>query len=148
MRWKLIILGGIAFYAAMFLISLATGPLIHEGLLKATYQAHAQLWRPELNQTPPDMAALMPRWITTGLLVAFLQVGIYGLLESAFSGAGWLKGLKYGGVLAVLGICCSLGYSGVFNAPDKIWAIWGLESLLYLLPAGALLGWLTERFHW
>ena len=38
MRWKLIILGGLAFYVAMWLISMATGPLIHEGILKATYQ--------------------------------------------------------------------------------------------------------------
>lgn len=149
MRFKLIILGGLAFYAATWLVSMASGPLIHEGLLKATYQAHAHLWRPELNQVPPDMAALLPRWILTGLLAAFIQAGLYGVLESAFEGPGWKKGLKYGGVLCLFGACWGLlGYSGIFNAPDKVWLIWTAESPVYYLPAGALLGWLTERFRW
>ena len=148
MRWKLIILGGLAFYVAMWLISMATGPLIHEGILKATYQAHAHLWRPELNQDPPNMAALMPRWVLTGLLASLVQAGIYGAIQSALAGPGWMKGLKYGLILSLFAACMAAGYSGIFSAPDRIWAVWSLESFLYYLPAGALLGWLTERFHW
>lgn len=127
MRFKLIILGGLAFYAATWLVSMVSGPLIHEGLLKATYQAHAHLWRPELNQVPPDMAALLPRWILTGLVAAFIQAGLYGVLESAFEGPGWKKGLKYGGVLCLFGACWDTrasstlptrsGSSGPLNPP-------------------------------
>ncbi len=40
MNWKLVIIGGIVFYAATFVISLITGPLIHEGVLESTYQQY------------------------------------------------------------------------------------------------------------
>ena len=148
MRWKLILLGGLAFYAAMWIVSMASSPMVHEGLLKATYQAHAHLWRPELNKVPPDMAALLPRWILTGLLGSFIQVWIYGIMEPALAGPGWKKGLKFGGILCLFGATWALGYSGIFNAPDKVWTVWTLESAAYYLPAGALLGWLSGRFHW
>ena len=58
---KVILLGGLAMYVAEFLLSMATGGVIHEGILTELYQANASFWRPELNQQPPDMAALMPR---------------------------------------------------------------------------------------
>lgn len=148
MRWKLILLGGLAFYVAMFLISMATGPVIHEGLLKELYKATASFWRPELQSDPPNMAALMPRWIATGLAGAFIQAGIYAWIEPGFRGRGWQKGLQYGVVLALFGACWGAGYSGIFALPDRLWAVWGLEGFLYYLPGGALLGWLTERFRW
>jgi hypothetical protein len=43
-------------------------------------------------------------------------------------------------------MCCfAAGYSGMFNLPDSIWAVWGLESFLYYLPGGAVLGWLGDK---
>ena len=60
MNVKLILVGGIVFYAAQMIVSFATGPLLHEGILDEVYKAYAQFWRPELIQEPPDMAALMP----------------------------------------------------------------------------------------
>ncbi len=146
MNWKLIVLGGLAMYIVMFVISFATGPLIHEGVLDQTYREHASFWRPELNQDPPDMAALMPRWITAGILTTFIFAAIYGFIHSAFSGPGWKKGLMYGAGLAIVMGCFAVGYSGVFNLPDKIWAWWAGESFLYYLPGGAMLGWLGDRF--
>ena len=144
-RWKLIVLGGLAYYIVTFIVGFATGPLIHEGVLKPTYQANSQLWRPELNQDPPDMAALMPRWITTGVIGSFIVAGIFGWIRPAFSGPGWKRGLQYGVVLGLLGIVCCLGYSGIFNAPDKIWIWWAFEGFLYYLPGGAVLGWLGGK---
>ena len=35
MNWKLIILGGLAYYAAAFVVSMPGGALIHEGVLGA-----------------------------------------------------------------------------------------------------------------
>ena len=29
------------------------------------YKATAEYWRPELNEDPPDMTTLLPRWIST-----------------------------------------------------------------------------------
>jgi hypothetical protein len=148
MSWKLVVLGGLAYYVVGFVIGMASGPLIHEGYLKPTYQANSQLWRPELNQDPPDMAALMPRWITTGLIGALISAWIYGWVRGAFSGPGWQKGLRFGLVVGLLGVVWSLGYSGVFNLTDKVWVVWSLEGFLYTLAGGAVMGWLAERFHW
>ena len=147
MNWKLIILGGLAMYVVMFLVSFATGPIIHEGVLAQAYLDNSSFWRPELNAVPPDMAALMPRWISTGLLTAFIFAGIFGVVRSAFAGPGWQQGLKYGVILGLLSCCFGMGYSGVFNLPDKIWAWWGIESFFYYLPGGAVLGWLGDKFR-
>jgi hypothetical protein len=144
-RWKLVVLGGLAYYVATFIVGFATGPLIHNGVLKETYRANAQLWRPELNEDPPDMAALMPRWITTGVIGSFIVAAIFGWVRPAFSGPGWKRGLQYGVTLGLLGVVWALGYSGVFNAPDKIWIWWSLEGFLYYLPGGAVLGWLGGK---
>ena len=78
MNWKIVFIGGIAYYVAMFVVSFATGYLIHspEGVLFETYKATAEFWRPELNADPPDMGALMPMWIATGLLGALIAAGI------------------------------------------------------------------------
>ena len=48
MNWKVIILGGLAYFIATFVIGMATGPIIHEGVLEELYNATAVFWRPEL----------------------------------------------------------------------------------------------------
>jgi hypothetical protein len=58
---KLIVVGGLAFYAMTWILSFVTGPVVHNGLLLESYQATAAFWRPALMQPPPDMAALLPR---------------------------------------------------------------------------------------
>ena len=145
MNWKLIVVGGLVFYFVMFILSMATGPLIHEGALKQSYIDNSEYWQPALNQDPPDMASLMPRWITTGLLTAFILAAVYGCLRGAFSGPGWKKGLWYGVVLSVIGCCYMAGWSGIFNLPINIWIWWGLEQFIYYLPAGAALGWVGGK---
>lgn len=146
MNIKTVLLGGFAFYLAQFVVSMATGPLIHEGVLTEAYRATAGFWRPELNQVPPDMAALMPRWIAVGLVMAFILAALYTQLVAAFSGPGWLKGLKYGLGLGIVNLCIAAGWSGVFNLPDLIWAWWVLEGFAYFLAGGAALGWVAGKF--
>lgn len=143
--WKLVVLGGLAFYVVTFLASFATGPVIHANILMDTYRAHPELWRPELNQDPPDMAALMPRWITTGLIGSLLIAFVYDWVRPAFAGSGWKKGLKGGICLWLLLVSWALAYSGVFNAPDKVWAWWCVDALILYLLGGAVLGWLGEK---
>lgn len=145
MNWKLVFLGGLAFYAVMFLVSFPSGMIVHEGILDAAYRANATFWRPELNQDPPDMAALMPRWIGVGLFTTFVFSALYGWVRGGLSGAPWLKGLKYGFMLAVIGCCFMAGWSGVFNLPDKIWMWWGIEQFAYYVPGGAMLGWVGGK---
>lgn len=145
-NWKLIIVGGIVYYAAQFIVGMASGVFIHEGVLEPYYQATTQFWRPELNQDPPDMAALMPRWIASGLIASFLAVAVYSWVRPALAGAGWLKGLKFGCIVLLLSTGVMLGWSGVFNLPDAIWGWWWAESVLYFLIGGLVLGWFAERF--
>lgn len=144
--WKVIIGGGLVMYIGQFAASFITGPLIHEGMLEPIYKATAQFWRPELMQEPPDMAALMPRWITVGLLTAFLHAAIYDNIRTAFSGSGLIKGLKFGLVIAFIYVGTNAGWSGVFNLPDSIWGWWAAEGFVYFPLGGMLLGWFTEKF--
>lgn len=146
MNWKLVLGGGFVYYIAQWVVSMATGAVVHEGILMEAYRETAAFWRPELNQDPPDMAALMPRWIATGLITAFLGAAVYGWIRPALRGSGWQKGAQFGAVSAVLMACFMLGWSGVFNLPERIWAWWWLESVVYFVVGGAVLGWFAEKY--
>jgi hypothetical protein len=145
MNWKIIFIGGLACYVAQWVASFATGAIVHEGILDPVYIQHPEFWRPELNQDPPDIAALMPRWITAGLIGAFIFAAIYSLLRHAFSGSGWLRGLKFGLIVAVLASTAMLGWSGVFAVPDVIWVWWAIEGFVYYPLGGAVLGWVAGK---
>src|SRR5690606_38569546 len=115
MNWKIILIGGNVFFAITWIVSMATGPLVHGGILVEAYQGTASFWRPELTQEPPDMAALMPRWIVSGLICSFIVAGIYSVVRDSFVGQGWVRGAKFGVVIALFTLMFMLGYSGVFN---------------------------------
>lgn len=146
LNWKIIIGGGLVMYVAEFIASFITGPLIHEGVLEPIYKATSEFWRPELNQEPPDMAALMPRWIGVGLLTAFLHAGIYDNIRSAFNGSDIIKGLKFGLVVALIYLGMNAGWSGVFNLPDVVWVWWAVEGFVYFPLGGVALGWFVGKF--
>ena len=137
---KVILLGGLAYYVVQWLVSMASGPLIHTGILTDLYIANASFWRPELNQQPPDMAALMPRWIATGLIGALIQTAIYDNIRSALDGSSVVKGVKYGFILFLIYAAMSAGWSGVFNLPETIWFWWNVEAIVMFLVGGAVLG--------
>lgn len=143
---KNILLGGIIFYVSMFVVSMGLGPLIHEGVLKDLYLQTNDFWRPELRTDPPDMAALMPRWITVGLLSAFLYVGIYDNIRSAFNGSGMVKGLKFGIVVALVYLGIAAGWSGIFDLPEQIWLWWSIEAVVIYAVGGMALGWALGKW--
>ena len=145
MNWKIVFIGGVVYYAAQWLVGMVTGPLIHNGVLVEVYLATASFWRPELTKQPPDMAALLPLWITTGLIGAFLSAAIYGWIRPAFAGAGWQRGLKFGVVAFLFHFVATLGFQGVFNLPVQIWIWWCIEAVAYLLVGGVALGWIAEK---
>jgi len=145
MNWKIILIGGVVFYVVLFALSFVTGPVVHNGILLPTYQATAQFWRPELMSDPPNMAALLPRWITTGLIGAFITAGIYDQVRSSFTGPGWQRGFKFGFVLSLLLAAANAGLSGVFNLPDRVWVWWSAETLVLYLVAGAVLGLVADK---
>lgn len=148
MNWKIIIIGGVAYYAAMFIVSMGTGYFIHSpeaGVLAETYRATASFWRPELNQDPPDMAALMPMWITIGLIGTFLAAGVYSVIRSSLTGAGWQRGLKFGVIAVIFALINMLGYWGVFNLPNQIWQWWFVEGVVMQLVGGIVLGIVAQK---
>jgi hypothetical protein len=142
---KVIVLGGLAMYITQFIVSMITGPFIHENILVDAYIATSSFWRPELTQVPPDMAALLPRWITTGVITAFIITAIYDNIRSAFDGSGLLKGMKFGFVAFLFSACLSAGWSGVFNLPSEIWIWWSADFLVMYLVGGAVLGLVTAK---
>jgi hypothetical protein len=145
MNWKLILIGGVVMYVVMFALGFITGPVIHDGILMETYQATSAFWRPELMQEPPDMAALLPRWVTTGLIGAFIIAGIYGHVRSTFTGPGWQRGLKYGFVVFLIVASVMWSMSGFFNLPNKLWTWWTVDSLLGYVIGGAALGFVADK---
>ena len=146
MRWKLVLVGGLVFFAVSFLVSFGTGQLIHEGVLKSTYQEYPTFWRPELMATPPDMGALMPMWIPRGILSALIVAFIYAGCRSAWKGPGWRKGLQGGLYVGLFSLCYGLlGWAFALNLPDKIWVWWTVDCFLCYVPAGAVLGWVGDK---
>lgn len=143
---KNIVVGGVLFYVVQFAIGLAMGPLVHEGILDPYYMDNPGFWRPELMQDPPDMEALMPRWIGVGLAMALLLAAIYDNIRSAFDGSGVVKGIKYGVVLGLISAAVMAGWSGVFNLPDVIWFWWAVEGFAYFIVGGAALGWFIGKW--
>jgi len=145
MNLKVILIGGVVYYAAQWVVGAVTGPLIHNGILVEAYQATAAFWRPELMKQPPDMAALLPLWITTGLISAFFSAAVYMWVRPALSGAGWQRGLKFGVIAIIFNAAAMLSFYGVFNLPAQIWSWWCVEAVAYLLVGGAALGWIAQK---
>jgi len=146
MNIKAILIGGFAFYLVTWLVSMVTGPLLHEGLLDAAYRAHPAFWRPELMQDPPDLAALMPRWVTTGLILAFVLAALYTRVRPVISGQGWMRGATFGFAVWVLVAALMATWTGIFNLPDGIWFWWAMEGLAMYVLGGAALAWVADRW--
>ncbi|NND43693.1 MAG: hypothetical protein HKN58_00105 [Xanthomonadales bacterium] len=142
---KLILLGGLVYYIAQWIVAMATGFFIHEGILDAAYRSAPEFWRPELNQDPPDMAALMPYWITTGLIGAFVGTFIYDNVRAALAGSPVIKGLKFGFLMALFYASFNAGWSGIFNLPSTIWVWWAVDGFIIFMLSGMALGWIAQR---
>lgn len=143
---KLIFIGGLLFYIVQFVVGMTVGMFVHESLLADVYDQTAAFWRPELNQDPPDMSSMMPRWIAVGLIGAFIYAGIYDNIRSALQGSGVVRGLKYGLLLALIHATGAAMYSGVFNLPEQIWAWWAVEGFVNFAAGGLVLGWFAGRY--
>jgi hypothetical protein len=93
------------------------GAVTHRRIPVDTCKATAGFWRPELNQVPPDMGALMPLWNSTGLIAAFLSAAVYCWIRPALTGPGCQKGMKSGAIGVISGAV--LGWFGEKYAPAQ-----------------------------
>lgn len=145
-NFKIIFIGGVIFYVTTFAFGMISGQLIHEGVLDTLYAATSEFWRPELRQDPPDVAALMPRWISVGLVASFVFAGIYDNIRDALSGSAVITGLKFGLMLGLIHAMFLAGWSGVLNVPETIWAWWVVDVFYVNSLGGAALGWYVGKF--
>lgn len=147
MSWKIVFVGGLVYYATMFILSFGTGYLIHspEGVLGEVYKVTTSFWRPELNMDPPDMAAMMKIWVPIGLFSSFLGAGVYSVIRSSLAGAAWKRGLKFGVIVSIFVLINALGYWGVFNLPGQIWTWWVIEGVVLNLAGSVALGVVAQK---
>lgn len=145
MNWKVIFVGGLVYYIATWIVSFATGQLIHEGVLAPHYLNTESFWRPELMTEPPQMAELLPLWISTGLLGALIFAAIYNLLGSALNGPGWRRGLIFGFLMSLFISAFYLMLHGFFNLPLTIWIWWCVDALIVMTIGGMALGWVAGK---
>jgi hypothetical protein len=148
MHWKIVLVGGLAYYVVQFVVSMILGHFIHapdSGVLAESYRATASFWRPELNANPPDLRLLWELWIPSGLLGSFLAAGIFGVVRPALTGPSWRRGLQFGAIALAFAVINALGYNGVFNLPGKIWAWWMFGAAIMYLAAGPVLGWIAGK---
>ena len=148
MSWKVTVVGGIAYYFALFVVSMVLGHFIHDpgsGVLAEAYRDTAAFWRPELMSNPPDMSLMWGLWIPSGVTAALIAAAVYSVVRSALSGPPLVRGLKFGVITIAFCVINALGYHGVFNLPDRIWAWWIFGSVISNLIAGAVLGWVAQK---
>jgi hypothetical protein len=147
MNWKLIIVGAIVFWLVSNILGMAvTGPLIHEKILDAEYKANLSFWLPELREDPPDMGALLPKWLLNSFLISLVVAGIYSCVHDAFSGSGLKKGFIWGLSMGIFSWALMNSYAGVFDLPSKIWLWWGIDGMIMFTISGAVMGWAGEKF--
>ena len=91
------------------------------------------------------MAALLPRWIASGLIASLILATVYGWVRPALAGSGWQQGLRFGGIVWLLMVTTVLNWEGVFNLPPAIWAWWTAESIVLFAAGGIALGWVVGR---
>ena len=145
MNWKIVVIGGLAFFVTMFALSFITGMVIHNGILDEAYNATSSFWRPELQTEPPDMAALMPELVLNGLILGLVSAAIYGFMRPAFIGAGWRKGLSFGLLLAAFVAAYHLSLSSYLDLPGKIWGWWSIDAVFQFALAGLVLGVVADK---
>jgi len=147
MNWKAVIVGAIVFWLVTNIVGFAvTGFVIHQKILDPIYRANESFWLPELAQDPPDMGAMMPKWLLNSFISSLIVAGIYVCVHGSFSGGGAKKGATWGLCLGFFAAATYLSMSGIFNLPMEIWIWWSVDALILFLIGGAAMGWTAERF--
>jgi len=122
---KRVLLAGIAVFIAWEVLDF----VIHNVLLKSSYEATASLWRPEAEMKMGVMVVVV-------LIAALCFAAIYGWLISPKSvGAGIKFGLLYG---IALGVGMGYGSYAVMPLPYYLALSWFLATVAEAVVAGLL----------
>lgn len=105
--------------------------LIHQILLKSTYQATSHLWRPE-----QEMNMVLMTSITLVLSLCFVAIYSYLVNPKSLS-----NGIKYGMILGfALGLSMGFGSYSYMPIPFSLAVSWFVASFVEFILAGALIG--------
>jgi hypothetical protein len=121
---------------AVFLAWSALDVVIHGVILAPTYQATAQLWRPEAEMKMGLMYGV-------GLIAAAAFVAIYArLCANRTLVAGIWYGLLFG-----IGTGVSMGYGtyAVMPIPYSLALTWFLGTVVEAVTGGLLVGWIVRK---
>lgn len=148
MNIKFVLIGTVAWFLISQVIGMVSGMLIHGpgGALNATYMEFAAMWRPELNQQPPDMAALLPLWMSMAALNALLMAVIYELIRPALNAGLVANGVRFALVTGLTMTALYAMHFGLFALPARVWIFWGIEGALNYLLGGIALAFIAGRF--
>ena len=124
---KRVVLAIIAVFVAWTVLDF----IIHVVILRSTYKATAQLWRPEGEMKMELMYVI-------GIVVAAAFVSIYAYLVRPHSVE---TGLKYGLLFGlVTGLSMGYGSYSVMPIPHHMALVWCLGGLVELVVGGLLVG--------
>jgi hypothetical protein len=120
---------------AVFIVWSILDFLIHGILLKSTYQATANLWRPEDEMNMPLMSLVT-------LIISICFVTIYSYMINPKSLA---LGVKYGLVFGLItGVSMGFGSYCYMPIPLSLAFSWFIGSLIELTIAGFIVGWMVK----
>ncbi len=147
MNMRLVMVSTLAFWIVSNIIGMAvTGPIIHQKILDPEYRANESFWLPELRQDPPDMGALMPRWLLNSFLSSLVVGGIYSYVRNSFPAPGFKQGFYWGLSLAVFTVVTTNAWSGIFDLPSTLWIWWCVDAMIVFPVAGIAMGWAGSKF--
>jgi hypothetical protein len=91
------------------------------------------------------MSLLWGLWIPSGVAAALIAAAVYSVIRPALTGPPWRRGIRFGLITIAFSVINALGYHGVFNLPDNIWAWWIVGTVISNLVAGAVLGVVADK---
>jgi len=109
--------------------------IIHGVLLKSTYQASANLWRPEEEMNMPLMSV-----VTLVFSICFAAIYSYFIAPKSFA-----SGVKFGFIFGIAaGV--SMGFGSYCYMPISLGLAfsWFIASLAEMTVAGIIVGWMVK----
>ncbi|MCX5725927.1 MAG: hypothetical protein NT030_01880 [Candidatus Saganbacteria bacterium] len=141
--WKAIIAAVVIVIIAQIIHGIGAQVGMGYYLDPAYFSVWSKIMMPEAGPPPASFYYLS---ILFGFITYLLFAGIYPLLKGSIAGDGAIqKGLIYGIIVFLLGPVA--GYLSLYlliNLPLGLILIWGVESFIIYLLAGAIVAWINK----
>lgn len=115
---------------AVCLVYISTNIVIHSIILRPTYAALAQVWR-------PNMVRLM--WVMNLSIFIFSIMFVYIYIKG-IEGKGWIEGLRYGLVVGIMMNIMNSGGQYVMYSITALLAVqWFIYGMIQFILCGLVL---------